>query len=447
MQLFADGHDEVFIVKGLATRLSDVLSSATPIGKYPHLRTVLLPWKGAITYFATIVAAAVQYSAAELDAMTARVDTAYERALKENRVHRQLTDPALGRPVDTVDPGARNQMPALSHAANRQRYNADKDGSEILIRSIYWTPTQELNQPGFREGLQAAILQQSRAPVEGFKVVAMERVTGVDDKPCLMCSSGKSFGRCCKQGFLRAKHIHAQKNDSDLFYAYNPPSHELCTGPMMVAIEQAVHNGLPFDASKWLKISLQQVCEIEVTISKSLAKVVTERLNDEDAFHNRTKSMWDLIGYVALNFPMGLLTFGSVELLPLKDGKVRTTSTSATDTTLQPEPMTITTTAITITPTVTMTTAATTAISVTTTTIAIATIAAIITVTATNHIHNNASTATTTITTTTKTTTTTTTTTTQQHSSSCCISNNNISSSKQHKTTAITTIPNKHKPA
>lgn len=233
-----------------------------------------------------------------------------------------------------------NRMPYLAsrvavheHRTDSAAMAAEGDGTtQLAVRSMFWGPTKTPGDPGWQAGIHEAIQQaKPHVPVEGYKVEATERLAITGSEPCVMCWSGKPFKSCCRAKHRRAVQVFQQKNPTSiLYYSYDPVPYDTVhreMGPLAMA---GARQGKPFSAKKWLKVSLLQVAEVSFTVSEALGALCKARLNEDNAFHARTHNMWDCIGWMALTYPTGILTFGNVQMEPAGSGRVRVYATALT---------------------------------------------------------------------------------------------------------------------
>lgn len=311
-----DGRDEVFVVKGICSHLSEVLSGAVPIDGFPFVHTVLVPFAGAITYMIHLIPPK-PISPATLDKMAARARTAYDRAVAEKRVHRTLTDKGLARTVAKRD----GEDGSLRSAAAETALLEDPTTAaavNVATTNLFWHPFKDFTDPRTMDALKTAIEHRQPGILHrGFKHTVGEAVIVKDEHVCKFCHSKKPFARCCKASVLRAVSTHQKRNSGKLQYTLDPPPEDL----VQAMDEQAARNPHPraavdCGATDLTKLSIRQLCELELSVSPELGLLCLQRLLQDQRFHDRGGGMVDFIGPLPTLFPMGLLTFGNVELLP-----------------------------------------------------------------------------------------------------------------------------------
>lgn len=342
VQLGPGEEEHVFVVKGLATPMSEVTANLVQEwGNTLPVRTVLLPFRDCITYFSTMAEplSLKTTSARDLKAMVKRAGGAYARAVQRRCVYRRL-DAAMARPVDPdaavkpVTPYTRGLSQDLTNNGISKSAGGDcstmpQSKSTLKVWQLHWAPYEDLSDPRVADALLRA--GQGHFVGEGYKRAVHIMVDVYDSCPCVLCGSSTLFGQCCKAKVLQlqAKAM-AEIDGTHSTFVYDPIDEP--TGRWLMSVHKRRPEE-PLDVWPHVRISPMEVQEVQLSIPRTFVETVCARLNESNLFLTTAPDKkWDYLGYFNLNTPAcGLSTFGDITLT--SSGVLKTESMSARRTT------------------------------------------------------------------------------------------------------------------
>jgi len=350
----------VFVVRGLADPLEKLLKGAVdnfrlenpaialehPNATVGFIKTILLPYKGGITYMSTMKQPDNQryVSPKEMADATNLAIQAARDAFNIDNTNSGGNDTGITVPVyhtlnfetdyhvcrlardNQREAPSELQFPKGVEAARKTKKGDSKNATttHIIAQQMFWQPYEKQNDPRTDDTIMRICEGTKPFLLEGMKKAVTQEILINDDEGCPFHNqlafgpeATPSFKDCCKDEYRRRR-LKAGKKHIPLLISTMYEPIEPAEAEIISTISQdPQYRDTPVDLMKFMRIGFMDTGMVRFKIPQAHIQMIKERLDDSPPFHAVLNTKWIYLGFVPARMSLcGIMTFGDLELFP-----------------------------------------------------------------------------------------------------------------------------------